>query len=179
MRIDPKYFNLFLVIVGGIAAIIIALYTYWNLTGDERIFKERMLAQDSLRTVYWQQVASDDSLRIADYRGDFVILDFWIRRSGPSVASQEQLAELKREYGDRVTVIAASVGQQEEDVRAYMREYDYPFLFVSGSRHFASFDVPAIPAQLVYEPEGDLHSIFIGYRDSSRYDSLRAIIDSR
>lgn len=177
MRIDPKYFNVFLIIVAVVGAVVIALYTYANLTGDERIFKERIAAQDSLQTVYWQSVVDNDSLRISDFRGDYVVLDFWTDRSSASVASQKKLAEVKAEYGNDLKVIAAAVVREEQDVRSYIRENDYPFLFVNGTNHFSSFHVPAIPAQLVFEPGGTLHSVFIGYRSSAQYDSLRSIID--
>ncbi len=177
MRIDPKYFNTFLIIVAVVGAIVIALFTYANLTGDEQIFKDRINDQDSLRTVYWHPVEEGDSLRIDDFRGNIVVLDFWTERSGASVSSQKQLAEVKAEYGDRLRVIAASVGQREQEIRNYIQKKDYPFIFVTGSQHFSSFNVPAIPAQLVYDPGGGIHSIFIGYRSSAQYDSLRTIID--
>lgn len=179
MRIDPKYFNVFLAVVAAVAAILIALYTYANLRGDERIFKERMMASDSLSTVAWPLVEKEDSLRIRNFNDRYVVLDFWTERSGASVVSQEKLSEVKEEYGDRLTVIAAGVGQPVQDVLTYIREHDYPFIFVEGSHHFSAFDVPAIPAQLVYEPGGSVHSIFIGFRDSAQYDSLRSILDRK
>lgn len=177
MRINPKYFNVFLAIVAVIAAVIIALYTYSNLTGDERIFKERMMAQDSLQTVYWQSIENGDSLRIDDYRGNFVVLDFWTEHSNASIASQKELVKVKTQYSDTLTVLAAAVGHQKQEVLDYIGEHQYPFVFVAGSKHFSAFNVPAIPAQLVFEPDGNIHSIFIGYRSSAQYDSLRAIIE--
>lgn len=176
MRIDPKYFNTFLLIVALIAAGLIAFYTLSNRSAERSDFKQRMLAQDSLRTVWWPQVQKDDSLRIADFRGQFVVLDLWANWSDASLDSHSTLARLQKEYPDKLQVIAAAVGLQKKEVVSYMNEHRFPFHFVAGSRHFSSFNVPGLPAQFIYAPSGELKQIFLGYSGPSRYDSLRTFI---
>ena len=85
MRIDPKYFNTFLVIVALVAGSLIVYFIISNRTAEESDFKQRMFAQDSLQTIWWNEVQSDDSLRVADFEGQLVVLDLWSNWSDVSL----------------------------------------------------------------------------------------------
>ena len=176
MRIDQKYFNVFLVIVGLMAAILIAVFTLSNRTEEKEIFRDRMFAQDSLQTVWWPKIQSPDSVRISDFKGKFVVLDYWANWSDASLNSHEKLAQVYRQHSDTLEVLAASVGLNKKEVLSYIEEHQFPFQFVAGSRHFSSFNVPGLPAQLMYNPDGELEHVFLGYPDDSQYDSLKALI---
>jgi len=177
MRLDPKYFNVFLLIVAICAAILIAFFILNNRSTGEAAFKERVFANDSLQTVYWRNVQGDDSLRIADFRGNFVVLNFWANWSDVSLKSQKRLAQLKTQHADTLEVIAAAVGLTKQEATQYIADHDFPFHFVAGSRQFSDFSVPGLPAQLIYNPDGKLQRIFLGYQNQSQYDSLRALIE--
>lgn len=178
MRLDPKYFNVFLVIVAAIAAILIAVFTLSNRSAKKSDFRERMFSQDSLKTVWWPKVQEEDSLRIADLEGQFVVLDFWANWSDASLNSHKQLAKIKKQYPDTLQVIAASVSLQKEEVFSYIDKNNFPFQFVAGSRHFSAFNIPGLPAQLVYNSYGELKHVFLGYPDDSQYDSLEILLNN-
>jgi thiol-disulfide isomerase/thioredoxin len=177
MHIDPKYFNSFLVVVALIAASLIAFFTLSNRKAEKSSFREKIFAQDSLQTLWWTNVQEDDSVRITDYSGDFVVLDFWSDWSETSLESHQELAKLKRQYPDTLTVIAAAVGLQKNEVNTYMEKHKFPFRFVAGSRRFSSFNIPGLPAQMIYNPKGKLQFVYLGYPGPQQYDSLRAILD--
>lgn len=176
MRIDPKYFNVFLMIVALVAAILIAVFTFKNRINDQSAFNNRMAANDSLQTIYWHSVHQGDSLRIADFKKSFVVLNFWTDRSDVSLESQQMLARLKDEYSDTLEVISAAVGLKREEAMQYIADHNFPFHFVAGSQQFSDLAIPGLPAQLVYNPQGELESVFLGYQNQSQYDSLRALI---
>lgn len=177
MRIDPKYFNIFLLIVAIIAATLIAVFTLSNRTAEKSDFRDRMFAQDTLQTVWWPKVQSDDSLRIADFEGQYVVLDFWANWTDASIESHKELSRIQNKYPESLNVIAASVSLQEEEVLSYIQENQFSFQFVAGSKYFSEFNVPGLPAQLMYNPDGELKHVFLGYPDNSQYDSLRVLIN--
>lgn len=177
MRIDPKYFNVFLVIVAIIAATLIAVFTLSNRSAEKSDFRERMFAQDSLHTMWWPKVQAEDSVRISDYEGYFVVLDFWANWSDASIDSHTQLAEIKNKFPDTLQVIAAAVGLQKKEVISYIEKHQFPFQFVAGSKQFSAFNVPGLPAQIIYNPDGELKHVFLGYPGDSQYDSLRVLIN--
>jgi thiol-disulfide isomerase/thioredoxin len=176
MQIDPKYFNVFLVIVAVCAAVLIAVFTLSNRSAEKSAFKEKMFSQDSLQTLAWPKIEGTDSLRISDFHGEFVVVDFWANWSDASLESHRQLAKLKTQYADTLEVLAASVSLQQAEVTQYMQQHQFPFHFVAGSRYFSDLNIPGLPAQLMYDSNGNLEHVFLGYPGPSQYDSLRAMI---
>lgn len=179
MRIDPKYFNVFLAIVAVVAAGLIAFFTLSNRGAERTAFKERIFAQDSLQTVWWRKVQSDDSLRIADFRGQFVVLDLWSNWSDASLESHKKLARIQSNYPDTLQVIAAAVALQRGEIESYIKKHKFPFHFVAGSQHFSSFNIPGLPVQMMYDTNGKLQHVFLGYSGDSQYDSLKTLIDGK
>lgn len=178
MRIDPKYFNIFLLIVAIVAAALIAVFTLSNRSAEKSNFQQRMFSQDSLKTQWFQKVQKEDSLRVQDFKGQFVVLDFWSDWSDVSKQSHKQLAKIKQQYPERLQVIAASVNLLHPDVISYIREHQFPFQFVEGSQQFSDFNVPGLPAQMMYDRDGELKHIFLGYSDDSQYDSLQVLLEN-
>ncbi|WP_440998735.1 TlpA family protein disulfide reductase [Fodinibius sp. SL11] len=176
MRIDPKYFNTFLLIVAVVAASLIAFFVMSNRSAERSDFKQRMFAQDSLQTIWWNKVQSDDSLRIADFKGAFIVLDLWSNWSDASLNSHTELAKVKQEYPNELQVMAAAVGLQKQEVEEYIEEHKFPFHFVAGSRQFSAFDMPGLPVQFVYDQKLELRHVFLGYSNDRQYDSLRVLI---
>lgn len=177
MKLDEKYFVPFIAIVGVVAALIIVFFTVSNRQGREEAFKESITEQDSLRYQRMPVLNSTDSLSISSFSDQFVILDFWASWTESfSRQSHRQLANLKEQYPGKVEVIAAVVRDKPEKAREYINRYDYPFHFVEGTAVFNGFNVPGVPTQLVYRPDGTLSSIFTGYADSTRMDSLQTLI---
>ncbi len=176
MRIDPKYFNTFLLIVALIGASLIAFFMLNNRSAERSDFSKRMMAQDSLKTVWWPKVQSSDSLRISDFRGQIVVLDFWSGWSNTSIESHRELTQIVREHPQKIEVIAAAVRLRKDDVVSYIEEHSFPFHFVAGSQQFSAFHVPGLPAQMIYNSEGDIRQVFLGYPGKSQYDSLRAMV---
>jgi len=176
MRIDPKHFNAFLLITALIAAVLIAVFTLQNRDNEKSAFKKKIFGQDSLQTLWWSNVQDGDSLRISDFRGQFVVLDFWSNWSDASLGSHKQLVDFKQQYSDTLEVIAASVSLDSTEVISYIQKHRFPFHFVAGSRYFSKLHIPGLPAQMIYNPEGELEHVFLGYPGPSQYDSLRALI---
>lgn len=176
MQIDPKYFNRFLAIVAFVAALLIIFFTFNNQRSDKSDFKKRMFAQDSLQSVYWHDAEDEDSLRISDFKGKYVVLDFWANWSDKSLEDHKKLASIKNESPDRIEVIAAAVGLRRKQVLSYKKKHPFPFHFVAGSKQFSDFEVPGLPTQLIYNPEGKLQKIFLGFPSKAQFDSLRTLI---
>ncbi|WP_372638510.1 TlpA family protein disulfide reductase [Fodinibius sp.] len=179
MRLDPKYFNTFLAVVAVIAASFIAYFTISSQQNKRSDFKERIMQQDSLQTVAWPLVDTSESISITDFSDRFVLLHFWSNWSDRSIHAHRRLAKLKKEYGERLAVIAAAVGLQKEEALSYAREHEYPFYHVAGSQQFSAFHIPGVPTYLLYTPEGTLEFVLTGSMDEVKFDSLRTIMDDR
>ncbi|MGM0547071.1 MAG: TlpA family protein disulfide reductase [Bacteroidota bacterium] len=177
MRIDPKYFNTFLLVVALVAAALIAYFIFSNRTAERTDFTQRMFDQDSLQTVWWPRVQTDDSLQVSNYDGKVVVLDLWSNWSDASLNSHRELSEIQQKHSNDLEVIAAAVGVTKEEAISYMEEHEFPFHFVAGSQHFSSFNMPGLPVQFIYNSETELKHVFLGYSDESQYDSLKVLLN--
>lgn len=178
MQIDPKHFNTFLLIVALASAALIAYFIISNRSAEKANFAKRMFAQDSLQTVWWPDVQTEDSVQISQFEGQVVVLDLWSDWSDASLKSHTELARIQRQNSDRLQVVAAAVGLRKEEIANYMDKHQFPFHFVAGSHHFSSFNIPGLPAQFVYDSDIDLKHVFLGYTDDSQYDSLRVLLEN-
>lgn len=179
MKLDEKYFVPFLAIVAIVTALLILFFTISSKENREQVFKERLAEQDSLKYAYMPTIEGADSLGVQSFPDSYIIIDFWATwTSSFSERAHRQLSELHETYPERVEIIAAVVEDKKENVKEYVVRYNYPFHYVNGTKTFNKFQLPGVPTQLVYAPSGTLQSIFTGYADSARYDSLRSMISN-
>lgn len=164
-----------MVAVAVLAAMAIAIGTVYYRQQQETSFKKLVTRTDTLQQAYFNNLFNDDSIRVRDFPDRYVILDFWASWSDLAAASHRRLGSLVRN-SDSLVVIAAAVKDVADEVRSYRDVHRYPFHYVDGTSWYNNLNVPGIPTQLVFKPGGNLTRLYIGYRDSTRYDSLRILL---
>lgn len=178
MKIDPKYFNLFAVIVAVFAMIAITYFTI-SYAGNQRAEFESTLGSGAdLYNGWFIHVNGTDSLRAVDFRDRMVIIDFWSTWSDPSLRSQDNLREILAAYPDsiRPVVIAASVRDADETVIEHASMSDAGFLYVRGTEVFQKMRVPGVPTQVVFGPNGRLIQSRIGFKSPDEYARLDSLL---
>lgn len=118
------------------------------------------------------------SVRISDYRGRILILDFWATWCGPCIASMPHTQEVAARYADQgVVVLAVCTGDKRKRFEDWVRlkAKDYPglrFTFDPNEQgspthdqraSWALYGVPAIPTQFVIDREGRIAGSTTGY----------------
>ncbi|MDZ7693324.1 MAG: TlpA disulfide reductase family protein [Balneolaceae bacterium] len=176
MRIDPRYFNIFMVMVAVVAAILIVITTMSYISGREAKFQQQMMEVDSLAYTQFPYMGRNDSLQLTQFEGRYLLLDFWSTWSDPAIASHKELMNMPTRYLDTLSVIAASVRIDSGEALSYKRRYNYPFIFVDGTDFFHRMNLPGVPSQVLFNPKGEVIATFVGYTDSTRYDSLKTLI---
>ena len=65
-----------------------------------------------------------DQLRLADYRGKLVLVDFWATWSGPSLAEMPGLKQIQKTFGalPQFALISLACDQKDEPAKEYVRE---------------------------------------------------------
>jgi cytochrome c biogenesis protein CcmG/thiol:disulfide interchange protein DsbE len=119
-------------------------------------------------------VMSGSEVRLSDYRGKVVLIDFWATWCGPCRMGIPHLIELHEEYsGDGFTVLGVSVDQKGPSVvKPFVKQQGIPYPVVMGDqptiRRFGS--IRAIPTAFLVDREGYVIGRYEGYRDKDFFE---------
>jgi thiol-disulfide isomerase/thioredoxin len=117
-------------------------------------------------------------VRLADYRGKVLVLDFWATWCGPCVASMPHTNEVAAKYADQgVVVLAVCTGDKRARFEDWvkLKAKAYPAMTFAFDPHeqgtpeeknrasFAFYGVSAIPAQFILDREGRIVASTDGY----------------
>lgn len=175
MRIDPKYFNRFMIIVALLSLLIIAYSTfrYFQVQVDE--FEQNIsgLHADSLR---FASYVNPDTLKLGELENGKMVIHFWATWSDKS----DEVNRLLHDYHeghDSLTVILAAVRDSQQEVESYISIHDYPFFYVDGTGLFQEIKAPGIPTQLFFDENGVLQGYHVGDNLQEIQQQLNQLID--
>jgi thiol-disulfide isomerase/thioredoxin len=121
-------------------------------------------------------------MKLSDYRGKVVVLDFWASWCGPCQESMPHNQEIAVRYKDQdVVILAVCVWDKREKADAWLKENrasyaDLQWAFEptgrgEGNPAKALYDVSGIPCQFVIDREGRVVDAVIGFsKDRSRLE---------
>lgn len=154
------------------------LYTYTPPTGVTLAKPERavpLLAKGVTAPEFTALDIENKPVKLSDYRGKVVVIDFWASWCGPCKASMPHTQEVAKKLQDKgLPVVLLAVDNSEErtafeswvktksaELSALTFVHIPPKESVSGKL----FQVTGIPTQYVIDKEGVIRASFVGYGD--------------
>lgn len=176
-------------------------YTPWREKASHEKFKRDLTRMVELVLSGWKELAAgsaqtkveeeeiaqlpaftvqDTSGRAVDTKslaGRVVVVEFWATWCPPCRTTLSWLAELKRRYGERLTVIAIAVESEEKDVLELTK--DSPVNVVLGSEALvAPFGtLGSVPRMFVFDESGKTAAVFYGAPEGL-HEEVGRLIDS-
>lgn len=108
---------------------------------------------------------SGKKVSLADFRGKWVVLDFWGSWCGWCVKGFPALKKAYQEYGDQIVIIGIDCNESEEDWRAGLAKYDLPWLQLYNGNDRAlynDYNIEGFPTKAIINPEGNLVDLTTG-----------------
>ncbi len=119
------------------------------------------------------------SLHSTQMRDKVTVVEFWAPWCPPCRSTLRWLGDLERRHGDALTVIAAAVASEEQQVRQMAAELDLPIHLAMAPDSFVQQfgTITAIPTLFVFDAMGRTASVFFGAPEDL-HEKVGAVLDS-
>ena len=123
-----------------------------------------------------------ENLRLSEYRGDVVMINFWATWCGPCRQEMPLLDEMYARY-QRVgfNLLGVNIDDDSSRAMAMIEELgvDFPVLFDADKAVSRLYDVEAMPVTVLVDREGTVRFVHNGYKpgyEEKYVDQIRALL---
>ena len=111
--------------------------------------------------------ANGENIRLSEYRGQVVLLNFWASWCGPCRQEMPELDALHQKYEELgFTVFGVNVEQDRKMADKILRDIpvSFPILFDDQNAVSELYDVDAMPVTVLVDRNGDIRFMHRGYK---------------
>ncbi len=126
--------------------------------------------------------STGENLRLSEYRGDVVMINFWATWCGPCRQEMPLLDELYTRY-ERVGFNLLGVNIDDDSRRAMQMieelGVNFPVLFDARKEVSKLYEVEAMPATVLVDREGNIRFVHHGYKpgyEDKYLDQVRTLL---
>jgi thiol-disulfide isomerase/thioredoxin len=126
--------------------------------------------------------ASGENLRLSEYRGDVVMINFWATWCGPCRQEMPLLDELYTRY-QRVgfSLLGINIDDDSRRAMAMVNELgvSFPVLFDEQKEVSKLYEVDAMPVTMLLDREGTVRHVHHGYKpgyELKYLDEIRSLL---
>ncbi len=108
---------------------------------------------------------SGKMVSLSDFRGKWVVLDFWGSWCGWCIKGFPALKKAYADYGDKIVVIGIGCNEPEADWKAGVKKYELPWINLYNGNDRALYDaynIEGFPTKAIINPEGKLVDLTTG-----------------
>jgi peroxiredoxin len=155
-------------LVSLMAGFAFALMTQHALAASKQS-EESLLAPD-----FTLKSKSGSNMRLAEQRGNIVLVNFWASWCGPCRAELPEFEKMQQDYQDLgFTVMAVNVDDDSHKADVLLRdiEVSFPVLFDPDGDVSKLYEVSAMPTTVVIDRDGNQRLLHKGYKrgDEKKY----------
>lgn len=111
-------------------------------------------------------------VKLSDYKGKIVILDFWATWCPPCRRGIPDLIELQKTYKKYLAIIGISLDiDSRNDVVPFMKKYGINYKVVYGNNDVVRKygNIQAIPTSFIIDKKGEIVTSFVGLQRKETY----------
>jgi thiol-disulfide isomerase/thioredoxin len=171
-----------LVVVAFVAALML-YFGYHQARRSGPAFAPR-LAQSSLAPDFSLESLDGKTMRLSDFRGKAVLLNFWATWCGPCKIEMPWFVELQNQYaaqGFQIVGVAMD-DASKEDIGKFAKDMgvNYPILIGKESVGDQYGGVPALPESFLIGRDGKIVDKIIGLRGKAEIeDAIKKALDTQ
>ncbi|MGE5400280.1 MAG: TlpA disulfide reductase family protein [Ignavibacteriales bacterium] len=166
--IDPKYKNLIYTVV---ILVVIAVFFIVNNSRKEPEQGPYPPNYKGVSENIELTSTEGNKVKLSDYRGKAVILDFWATWCPPCRKGIPDLISLKNDFkGKNVEIIGISMDQETKpDVVPFIKQYgiNYPVVYYDPTVLSSFGNIESIPTTYIIDKDGKIISSYVGLTDKA------------
>jgi len=111
--------------------------------------------------------ASGENLKLSEYRGEVVLINFWASWCGPCRQEMPALDELQNRYRSLgFTVLGVNVEEDSRKAREVLKDLQVSFPVLLDDRSTVSrlYDIVAMPSTVLVDRNGNIRYLHKGYQ---------------
>jgi len=153
-----------------------SLYADWQqpeLSYNMTAVKKPIAASD-----FKLQNMDEENIKLSDYRGKVVLLNFWATWCPPCVREMPSMERLQQHVGtDKFKVIAINQMEEPDDVFAFTGQIEldqtFEILFDTDSKVSQAYAVSGLPTTYLIDKKGNIRYRAVGGRE---FDHIEVIL---
>lgn len=120
---------------------------------------------------------NNKTVKISDFKGKVVLLDFWYLSCYPCLKAIPDLIKLQKEFKDDLVIIGINDVDDQEFITEYFkkREVNYFSTYKTDKNFSKSLNITSHPTILLYDIKGKLIHTDTGYSKAGMRSLKRAI----
>ena len=121
------------------------------------------------------------AVQLDNFRGRWVLLDFWSRGCGPCIKAVPELGSVSEEFQDRLSVVSISLDRENAWKEAsaehgiFWNDWNDPKGSAGSIRVFGTTGIPTF---VILTPEGTIHQVLLGYGEGILRKTLEKAPDN-
>jgi cytochrome c-type biogenesis protein len=121
-----------------------------------------------------------ERVRLADYQGKAVLVNFWATWCGPCVVETPALVRVYHKYKDRgFSVIGVALQSEDDKIKEFVKKYRVPYAIASDTTSEVGlrYQVFALPSSFLFTADGKVKKAFTGYVEEEALErELEAVL---
>jgi cytochrome c biogenesis protein CcmG/thiol:disulfide interchange protein DsbE len=116
-------------------------------------------------------------IKLAEYRGKAVYIDFWASWCEPCRKSFPWMNEIQAKYGNKLKVIAINLDQDRAEADKFLKQNQPKFAiaFDPAGKTAEAYKVKAVPSSYLIDSQGKIVSSHAGFRSQDKEELEKLI----
>lgn len=105
-----------------------------------------------------------EKIRLADYRGKVVVINFWASWCGPCVNEMPLINGVFQDHPDDVAVLFVNAGESKGTIMEFLaaHQFEFPVLIDATGKIAGAYSVTGLPVTYILDKNGVISQAIIG-----------------